>query len=273
MSYKDLKRKTVIVTGGVLGIGREIVNSFAENFSNVVVADINEQGRDLVNQLSEGEQRHLFVQTNVTDLSSVERMVKLVLATYGRIDVLVNNAGINMPRLLVDPQEPQGKYELGEKEFDKMVAVNQKGPYLCTQAVVRAMINQKTKGVVVNIASECGLEGSQGQSCYAATKGALYAFTRSWAKELGKYNIRVTGVAPGILEATAIRTLEYEQALAYTRGITVEQLRASYEKVSIPLGRVGKLREIANLVCFLSSNEAGYITGTTYNISGGKTRG
>jgi sorbitol-6-phosphate 2-dehydrogenase len=124
----------------------------------------------------------------------------------------------------------------------------------------------------VNVSSEAGLEGSEGQSCYAGTKGALYAFTRSWAKELGKYNIRVVGIAPGILEKTAARTSEYERNLAYIRGITVEQLRTSYKKVSIPLGRVGRLREVASLVCFLASEEAGYITGTTYNISGGKTR-
>ena len=113
----------------------------------------------------------------------------------------------------------------------------------------------------------------RGNSGKSLTKAALYAFTRSWAKELGKYGIRVVGVAPGILEKTALRSLEYEEALAYTRGIDVKQLRDSYEKVSVPLGRVGKLREVANLVCFLASDKASYITGTTYNISGGKTRG
>ncbi|GAH20427.1 unnamed protein product [marine sediment metagenome] len=154
-----------------------------------------------------------------------------------------------------------------------MSAINQKGPYLCTQIVAKEMIKRGIKGVIINITSECGLEGSEGQSCYAATKGALYAFTRSWAKELGKYGIRVVGVAPSIIEKTGIRTLEYEEALAYTRGITVKQLRESYEKVSVPLGRAGKLREIANLVCFLASDKASYIDGTTYNISGGKSRG
>jgi len=127
--------------------------------------------------------------------------------------------------------------------------------------------------MVINMTSECGLEGSEGQSCYAGTKGALYAFTRSWAKDLGKYGIRVVGVAPGIIEKTGIRTLAYDKALAYTRGITVQQLQEGYEKVSVPLGRVGKLAEIADLVCFLASERASYINGTTYNISGGKTRG
>jgi sorbitol-6-phosphate 2-dehydrogenase len=122
------------------------------------------------------------------------------------------------------------------------------------------------------MASESGLEGSEGQSVYSATKGAIYSMTRSWAKEMGKYNIRVVGIAPGILEVTALRTEEYERALAYTRGITVEQLRTSYEKVSIPLGRSGKLSEVAGTVCFLASDRASYIHGTTVNVSGGKSR-
>ena len=138
-------------------------------------------------------------------------------------------------------------------------------------AAAKAMLKQK-KGVIINLASESGMEGSEGQSSYAATKAATYSMTRSWAKELGKHGIRIVGVAPGILEATALRSPEYERALAYTRGITVEQLRAGYEKVSIPIGRAGKLCEVANLICFLASDRAGYIHGTTINISGGKSR-
>ena len=270
MSWLNLEGKIVIVTGAASGIGREIATVFAENGSNVIAADISQKGQDTISQLPGGNTRHLYIQTDVTKRVSIEEMLKKTTATYERIDILVNNAGINMPRLLVDPK---GKYELREEEFDKMVAINQKGPYLCTQIVAKEMIKRGIKGVIINITSECGLEGSEGQSCYAATKGALYAFNRSWAKELGKYGIRVVGVAPSIIEKTGIRTLEYEEALAYTRGITVKQLREGYKKVSVPLGRVGKLREVANLVCFLASDKASYIDGTTYNISGGKTRG
>jgi len=97
--------------------------------------------------------------------------------------------------------------------------------------------------------------------------------TRSWAKELGKHKIRVVGVAPGVLEATALRSAEYERALAYARGITVQRLRAEYEKVSIPLGRPGTLREVADTVCFLATDRAAYLHGTTLNVSGGKSRG
>ncbi len=272
-SWLSLEGKVVVVTGAASGIGREIAAAFAENGSNVVVTDISQKGQEVIGELPKKNTRHLYIQADVAKRASVEGMVKKVITTYERIDVLVNNAGINMPRLLIDPEDPGGKYELQEREFDKMIAVNQKGPYLCTQIVAREMIKEGVGGVIINITSECGLEGSEGQSCYAATKGALYAFTRSWAKELGKYGVRVVGVAPGILEATGIRTLEYEEALAYTRGITVKQLREGYKKVSVPLGRVGELREVADLVCFLASDKASYIDGTTYNISGGKTRG
>lgn len=134
------------------------------------------------------------------------------------------------------------------------------------------MIDKKIKGVIINISSESGMEGSVGQSLYSATKGAVNSYTRSWAKELGKFGIRVVGVAPGINEKTGLTTPEYNKALAYTRNISVDQLDYGYEK-SIPLGRVGKLDEIAYLVSFLASDKASYITGTVINITGGKSRG
>lgn len=135
-------------------------------------------------------------------------------------------------------------------------------------------MKQKREGVVINMSSECGLEGSEGQSVYAASKAAVNALTRSWAKELGSFGIRVVGVAPGILEETGLRTLSYETALAYTRGISVEQLRANYGKTgTTPLGRAGKLAEVASTVAFMASEKAGYITGVTLNVAGGKTRG
>jgi sorbitol-6-phosphate 2-dehydrogenase len=129
-------------------------------------------------------------------------------------------------------------------------------------------------GTIINMTSESGLEGSEGQSAYSATKAALHGLTRSWGKELGRLGVRVVGVAPGILEATGLRSESYEQALAYTRGISVAQLREGYVKTStIPLGRAGRLSEVADLVCYLSSPRASYVHGTVINISGGKTRG
>ncbi|MGI1691058.1 SDR family oxidoreductase [Thermoanaerobacter uzonensis] len=271
-TWLNLEGKVAIVTGGASGIGKAVVQEMAKQGMYVVIADVNSAGEEVLKELEGGVQKHLFIQTDVTKSESVQDMVQKTIERYKRLDVLVNNAGVLLPRLLVDPKDPNGKFELKEEEFDLMVAINQKGAFLCAQAAAREMIKQGS-GVIINMSSESGLEGSEGQSCYAATKAALYSFTRSWAKELGKYGIRVVGVAPGILEKTGLRTEAYEEALAYTRGITVDQLRASYEKVSIPLGRVGKLQEVADLVCFLASEKASYIHGVTYNITGGKTRG
>ncbi len=266
----DLSNFSGIVTGGASGIGKAVVKRLLEAGAEVVSADVNEKtGEELLKEFSEYRDRLEFVKADVTDKKSIDYMVSFTKERFKKINYLVNNAGINIPRLLVDPH---GKEEVTEEIFDKITVVNQKGAVFCAQAVAREMLKDGIKGVIVNMASESGLEGSEGQSIYAGTKAALYSYTRSWAKELGKYGIRVVGLAPGILEATGLRTLEYERALAYTRGITVEELRRSYEAVSIPLKRVGKLEEVANLVCFLISDLASYITGTVVNISGGKSR-
>lgn len=271
-TWLDLKEKVVVVTGGASGIGKEVVINFAEHGSNVIIADIKMEGKDVVKELTGKTGQHLFIQTDVTKKESIEKMIAKTIDTYGKIDILVNNAGVCLPRLLVDPEDPKGKFELDEEEFDLMVDINQKGVFLCAQAAAREMVKQG-KGVIINMSSESGLEGSEGQSCYAATKAAMYSFTRSWAKELGKYGIRVVGLAPGIIEKTPLRSKDYENALAYTRGKTVEELRSGYKNVSVPLGREGTLKEVADLTCFLASDRASYIHGVTYNISGGKSRG
>jgi sorbitol-6-phosphate 2-dehydrogenase len=270
MNWLKLQGKTVIVTGGACGIGRAVCDGFAEIGANVVVADINEAGaKQTAEELKKNfGGKHVYAATDVGSKKSVDQMVQTAIDAFGRVDVLINNAGINIPRLLVDPA---GKEELTEAIWDKVVTINQKGLFLCAQAAARVMLKQGG-GVIVNVASESGMEGSEGQSVYAGTKAATYNLTRSWAKELGKHHVRVVGIAPGILEATGLRSDEYERALAYTRGITVDQLRKGYEKVSIPLGRSGKLSEVASSICFLASERAGYIHGTTVNVSGGKSR-
>jgi len=271
MSWLNLENKVAIVTGGACGIGRACCEALAEVGARLVVADVDGPGAEKtaasLKDRFGGE--HIAATTDVTSKASVDAMIRAAMEAFGTIDILVNNAGILIPRLLVDPA---GKEELTEPIWDKMVAINQKGYYLCAQAVARVIIQSGKGGVIINMTSESGLEGSEGQSVYAATKGAIYSMTRSWAKELGKHNIRVVGVAPGIVEATALRSPEYERAVAYTRGITVEQFRKKYEQVSIPLGRSGKLSEVADTVCFLASQRAGYIHGTVINVSGGKSR-
>ena len=184
-----------------------------------------------------------------------------------------NNAGINIPRLLVDKNNPESKYEFTDEVYDKIMDINVKGLFIFSQEVGRILV-KNGKGVIVNMSSESGLEGSEGQSIYAASKNAVNSLTRSWAKELGKLGVRVVGVAPGILEATGLRTLAYEEALAYTRGVTVEQIRAGYTSTkTTPLGRDGKLSEVADLVVYVASDRASYVHGVTYNVAGGKTRG
>ncbi|GEB77435.1 SDR family oxidoreductase [Sporolactobacillus inulinus] len=264
-SWLGLENKVIVVTGGASGIGKHIAQTLNDAGAQVVVGDLNaETGtRD-----SSGI---YYVQLDVTKKESVEHLTEHVVKEFGSIDGLVNNAGINLPRLLVDFKGEKPEYELDEKAFDLMVNVNQKGLFLMTQAVVRKFLKQG-KGVVVNIASEAGMEGSQGQSCYSATKAAVNGFTRSWAKELGSHHIRVVAVAPGINEKTGLTTDAYNEALAYTRNITVDQLGTDYSK-AIPLGRPGKLDDIGNLVTYLLSERADYITGTTVNITGGKSRG
>ncbi|MGT2833485.1 SDR family oxidoreductase [Streptococcus halotolerans] len=263
--WLNITGKTVIVTGGSSGIGKAIVDELLDLGVNVANFDI-----------SDNEETHpnlLFQKVDITSRQQVEAATEEVVKQFGTVDALVNNAGINIPRLLIDPKDPHGRYELDESTFDKITTINQKGLYLVSQAVGRILVAKKD-GVIINMASEAGLEGSEGQSAYAATKAAVYSYTRSWAKELGKHNVRVVGIAPGIMEATGLRTLAYEEALGYTRGKSVDDIRAGYASTSTtPLGRSGKLSEVADLVAYYISDRASYITGVTTNIAGGKTRG
>ena len=260
-TWLNLQGKVIIVTGGASGIGLAIAEELLAQGANVQMADIHGgEGK------YDNHDGYHFWPTDISSTKEVNHTVAEIIQRYGRIDGLVNNA------LLVDEKAPAGPYELNEAAFEKMVNINQKGVFLMSQAAARQMVKQRN-GVIVNVSSESGLEGSEGQSCYAATKAALNSFTRSWSKELGKHGIRVVGIAPGILEKTGLRTPEYEEALAWTRNITVEQLREGYTKNAIPIGRSGRLSEVADFVCYLLSERASYITGVTTNIAGGKTRG
>lgn len=262
-NWLNLEKKVVIVTGGSSGIGYHIVEALLKVDAIVYNADLKDS------QIQ--HENYHFIQTDVTNSKNVESTVEKVLKNEKNIDVLVNNAGINLPRMLVDFKGEKPEYQINEKDLDLMFNVNLKGPIFFAQEVGKYFVNKNT-GIIINVASEAGQEGSEGQSIYAATKAALIGFTRSWAKELGKKNIRVVALAPGVLEETGLRTRSYEEALAYTRNTTVENLNGDYSK-SIPIGRVGKLQEIADLVCYLSSDRSSYITGTTINITGGKSRG
>lgn len=266
-NWLNLENKVVIVTGGASGIGHAIVTEFLADGAKVACVDLNPKPAEFEGATSDN---YLYVPCDITSKKAVDDMIAAVVAKFGTVDVLVNNAGINLPCLLVDEGN---QYELNETVWDKVMNVNLKGLFFCSQAAAKIMV-KKGSGVIINMSSEAGLEGSEGQSVYSATKGAVNSLTRSWAKELGRKGIRIVGVAPGIMEATGLRTLAYETALAYTRGITVDQLRAGYSKTStIPLNRSGKLSEVATTCAFLASEKAGYIHGITINVAGGKTRG
>ena len=264
-NWLNLAKKTFIVTGGSSGIGAAIVQELLADGANVVDADLH---AGTVNHAN-----FLYVQTDVTQAQAVQEVVKATLHKFGRIDGLVNNAGINIPRVLVDPTNPASPYVIDEANFDQMFQVNVKSVFLMSSAIAPILVKQG-QGVIVNMSSESGLEGSQGAGVYSGTKGAINGLTRAWAKELGQYNVRMIGVAPGVLEETALRTHDYEQALAYSRQETIEDLQKGYANTStIPLGRSGKLSEVANLVAFFLSERASYMTGQTVNVSGGKSRG
>lgn len=261
----DMSDKVVIVTGGSMGIGSHIVETLLKNHAKVVIADMADC------DAYDDNENVMYVKCNVTKKEEVEEMVNKTVEKFGKLDCLVNNAGVNRPRMLVDYYHGDPNHENSEDDFDFMMGVNVKGVMFCAQAAARVMIKQKS-GVILNMSSEAGMEGSKGQNIYSATKGAVNSFTLSWAKELGAYNVRVVAVAPGINEPTPMGNPEHVKELAYTRGQEAGSVSTDYQKV-IPLGRVGKLDEIADLVTYLLSDHASYITGTIMNITGGKSRG
>ena len=258
--WLQLAGKTALVTGAASGIGRAVALAFAETGARVVAADrAAAAGQRMVAELAGGAAAgHRFIAVDVTDPDSVQA---LFAAAPAPVDVLVNNAGINLPAALRD---------VDAAGVARTLAVNQTGMILCAQAAAAGMA-AAGGGVIVNMASESGLEGSAGQSVYAASKAAVYSLTRSWAKELGPRGVRVAGVAPGPLEPTGMTGAAYLAALAQARDTTPEAIERGYA-AAIPLGRPGTLAEVANVVLFLASPRASYVTGTVVNVSGGKSR-
>lgn len=249
MKFKD---KVVLVTGGAAGIGRATALRFTEEGAQVVICDLNETiGLETINLLGA---KASFYSVNVASREDVQKWVDAVVTKYGRIDVLVNNAGVLRDGQLVKVKEGQLVGQLTEFDFDLVVSINLKGVFNCTQAVVPVMIKQGG-GVVLNATSIVGLDGNFGQTNYVATKSGVIGMTKVWARELGKYNIRVNAVAPGFT-ATEMITAMPEKVLEGMRSHT-------------PLGRLGEPRDIANAYAFLASDEASFITGETLRVDGG----
>lgn len=247
-----LKDRVALITGGAAGIGQATALRFAEEGARVVICDVNEElGRATATQLGpEGA----FYRVNVADRQAVQEWVDDVAARYGRIDILVNNAGILRDALLVKYRDGQVVRQMSEEEFDQVVAVNLKGVFNCTQAVVPYMIRDGG-GVILNASSVVGLDGNFGQTNYVATKSGVIGMTKVWARELGRYNIRVNAVAPGFISTDMVRQMPEK---------VLEQMRAR-----IPLGRLGEPRDIADAYLFLASDEASYITGAVLRVDGG----
>ena len=247
-----LKDKVALITGGAAGIGKATALRFAEEGAQVVICDVDQKaGERTLKDLGPGA---AFFRVDVTDRGSVESWVESVLEKYGRIDILVNNAGIVRDSLLVKIKEGELVRQMPEKDFDLVVAINLKGVFNCTQAVVPAMVRQEA-GVILNATSIVGIDGNIGQTNYIATKAGVIGMTKAWARELGRHNIRVNAVAPGFT-ATEILTSMPDKVLEGMKART-------------PLGRLGQPEDIANAYLFLASDEASFISGDILRVDGG----
>ena len=247
-----LKDKVALITGGAAGIGKATALRFSEEGAQVAIGDVDsKRGSTTLNELGSNA---AFNHVDVTDRSSVDSWVESVLGKYGRIDILVNNAGIVRDSLLVKIKDGELVRQMPQDDFDLVVAINLKGVFNCTQAVVPAMIRQGG-GVILNATSIVGIDGNIGQTNYIATKAGVIGMTKAWARELGRHNIRVNAVAPGFT-ATEILTSMPEKVLAGMKART-------------PLGRLGQPQDIANAYLFFASDEASFISAEVLRVDGG----
>ena len=247
-----LKDKICIITGGAAGIGQATAERFADEGATVVICDLNEeQGHKTVAAIGSAAS---FEWVNVADRAAVGAFVDGVVERFGRVDVLVNNAGVLRDGTLVKVKDGVLVKQMSEADFDLVIAVNLKGVFNCTQAVVPHMIRQRS-GVILNATSIVGLDGNFGQTNYVATKAGVIGMTKVWARELGRSGIRVNAVAPGFTATEMVAAMP-ENILDGMRGRT-------------PLGRLGEPRDIANAYLFLASDEAGFITGEVLRVDGG----
>lgn len=241
-----LKGKVVIITGGAGGIGRETALLFSREGARVAVADYDEQaGRQTADEINNDGGDALFVRVNVADSGSVQDMVRQVLAGFGTIDILINNAGITRDGFLVN---------MAEENFDLVIDVNLKGVFNCTKAVAPVMM-EKGWGKIINTSSVAGVYGNIGQTNYSATKAGVIGLTKTWAKELGLKGIRVNAVAPGFIETEMTGTVP-DKVLQTIRQRT-------------PLSRLGRPADIANAYLFLASEESDFVNGAVLSVDGG----
>ena len=246
-----LKDRVTLITGGAAGIGKATAKRFVEAGATVVICDVNQEaGEATVQEL--GPNVH-FYKVDVTDRQAVQAWVDDVVDKYGRVDVLVNNAGILRDNQLVKVKDGELVKQMPEADFDLVIAVNLKGVFNCTQAVAPYMIEQGS-GVILNASSVVGLDGNFGQTNYVATKAGVIGMTKVWARELGRYNIRVNAVAPGFIATEILKSMPEK---------IIERMKAR-----TPLGRMGQPRDVANAYLFLASDEASFISGAVLRVDG-----
>ena len=241
-----LAGKVCIITGAGRGIGKATALKFATEGAKVIVCDVTPEWIDeTVREIRDADGEAMGFVVDVRDRESIARMVQSVVATYGRIDCLVNNAGIVRDAQLKN---------MTDEQFDQVIDINLKGVYNCTKAVVDVMLRQQS-GVILNTSSVVGLYGNFGQTNYAASKAAVIGMVKTWARELGRKGIRANAVCPGFIQTPILSSMP-DRVLA-----------AMEEKV--PLGRLGRPEEIAATFAFLASDEASYINGAVIEVSGG----
>src|SRR5690554_266218 len=243
----DLKGKVAIVTGGATGIGRAIVQKLASLGATVVINYNSSKtaSEELVNELTSQGYTVDCIQANVSKFAEAEKLINYTVEKFGRVDILVNNAGITRDNLIM---------RMNEEDFDQVIEVNLKGVWNLSKHVSRVMMKQRS-GKIINISSVVAIMGNVGQSNYCASKAGVIGLTKSLARELAKRNITVNAVAPGFIKTKMTDVLDEK---------IVDQIANN-----IPLSRLGEPSDIANVVAFLASPLADYITGQVLNVDGG----
>ena len=254
----DFNGKTVIITGASSGIGKGIAGAFSQRGANIVIGDINDESSDsLCEELGRNGSKVVFVKTDVTNQEDCRNLVKVAVEKFGKIDVGVNNAGISsMYRV----------EELPADEWDRVMAVNARGIFLCSQAELIQFKKQNGGGKIVNTASIAGKRAAYFMSHYVASKFAVIGFTKNLALEAAPHNISVNCICPGLVQTDMQkREIKWESSM---RGITEEELRKEYLDIT-PMKRLETTADVANLVLFLASEYADFITGEAIDVTGG----
>jgi NAD(P)-dependent dehydrogenase (short-subunit alcohol dehydrogenase family) len=250
-----LENKVAIITGAGRGMGHAEAVRFAKEGAQVVVAEIDETSAKQT--FEEIGRRGLLAMTDMASVAEINALVDKTVATFGRVDILINNAGVT---------KSLGFFDVTEGDWDWMYSINARGLFFCMQRVAREMV-KRNSGKIINIASIAG-KGFRGTSniAYAGTKGAVIAMTRIAASQLARHNINVNAICPGATRTHLYETIQQE--MLAKRGISAEEADRRME-ASIPLGRANSPDEIANMACFLASDESNNITGQSINVDGG----